>query len=234
MYEEDVLSEVQGEREQASDFLDREYHSGWRGRPESICLDLARRYLICDNEVRHLRNLRREVQRLTEQKDGAYSERDQLVAALSRLFPASLERHYPEDDDWDDDWRWVVFIDLPTGQASWHIHDSELPMFDHLLRKAGRVWDGHSTEEKYKRLAAMEARGAMLDHFAGVLCAVFAKKRINELAMCEIAKLPGVLPVWESHHIGHEWEDLWQFIMELIPPDVIQRYSEKYGDKANQ
>ena len=35
---------------------------------------------------------------------------------------------------------WVVFqIQLPTGQVSWHMPSD------------GDDWDGHSTEEKYKR-----------------------------------------------------------------------------------
>lgn len=94
---------------------------------------------------------------LEEWKNRAYSERDKLVAALSKLFPASLELH-PENEAWEDDWRWIVFIDLPTGQATWHIHDSELPMFDHLPRLAGRKWDGHTTEEKYQRLADLQVK----------------------------------------------------------------------------
>jgi hypothetical protein len=87
-------------------------------------------------------------------KDGAYRERDKLVAALSVFFPAWLERH-PEEEEWEDDWRWTVFIlgDAPSGQMAWHIHDSELPLFDHLQRSKGHRWDGHSTEEKYERLA---------------------------------------------------------------------------------
>jgi hypothetical protein len=95
-------------------------------------------------------------------KNHAYHERNMLVAALSRLFPASLERHPEEDLNWEDDWRWIVFIKLPCGTegatdvfkvASWHIHDSELPLFDHLDREYGKfTWDGHTTEEKYERL----------------------------------------------------------------------------------
>lgn len=95
-----------------------------------------------------------EVERLTNQKDGAYNERDHLVAALSKFFPASLERH-PAEEEWDDDWRWIVFIELPTGQVSWHIHDSEVGYFAHLARETGRKWDGHLTPEKYDRLAAL-------------------------------------------------------------------------------
>jgi hypothetical protein len=42
-------------------------------------------------------------------------------------------------------------------RLSWHIHDSEVPMFDHIHYEFGvngfnKDWDGHDTEEKYRRL----------------------------------------------------------------------------------
>jgi hypothetical protein len=95
-----------------------------------------------------------EREKLRAAKDAAYAERNKLVAALSKCFPALLARHPDEDKDWEDDWRWIVFITLPTGQATWHIHDSELPLFAHLERSAA-TWDGHSTEEKYRRVEAL-------------------------------------------------------------------------------
>lgn len=95
-----------------------------------------------------------EVRRIKKQKEGAYWERNRLVALLSALFPARLQRH-PTNEEWEDDWRWVVFVDLPEGQASWHIHDSELMMFSHLTKvrpEDAILWDGHTTEEKYERV----------------------------------------------------------------------------------
>lgn len=91
------------------------------------------------------------------ERDAVYSERNQLVAALSKVFPSYLARH-PDDGEWDEDWRWIVFVKLPTGQASWHIHDSELERFAHLKEAEATFWDGHSTEEKYRRLEALPAR----------------------------------------------------------------------------
>ena len=85
---------------------------------------------------------------LVQQKDGAYHERNQLVALLAALFPSSLDWH-PEEDM---DWRWIVFIDTPAGQMSWHIHDAELSLFDHVPRNQGWNWDGHTTEETYQRV----------------------------------------------------------------------------------
>lgn len=95
------------------------------------------------------------IEELEGEKNGAYSERDQLVGALSKVFPAWLERHPESDVSWENDWRWIVFVSMPTGQASWHIHDSELPLFDHLSRQSGNSWDGHKTPEKYTRLNAL-------------------------------------------------------------------------------
>lgn len=97
-----------------------------------------------------------EINRLRAQKDGAYSERNKCVAGLARMalalgLTAGLGRHSNLDDSWEDDWRNIVFIDLPSGQVSWHIHDSELPQFE-FLPPYEKPWDGHSTEEKYQRV----------------------------------------------------------------------------------
>lgn len=89
-------------------------------------------------------------------KDGAYTERNRLVSLLSRIYPAWLARHSDSDIEWEDPWRWIVFVSLPTGQVTWHIHDSHLPMFSHL-QQAPNIWDGHTTEEKYRRV--MDVRG---------------------------------------------------------------------------
>lgn len=87
-------------------------------------------------------------------KDGAYKERDMLVCALSKIFPSYLARHSDEDKEWENEWRWIVYITLPTGQVSWHIHDSEREMFNHLEVKENN-WDGHNTQRKYERLQAL-------------------------------------------------------------------------------
>jgi len=63
-----------------------------------------------------------------------------------------MERHPEEDLTWENDWRWVVYIDLPSGQASWHIHDSEIVLFKGVPFFKDRKWDGHTTEDKYQRV----------------------------------------------------------------------------------
>ncbi len=91
---------------------------------------------------------------------GAYEERNLLVCALSKLFPSCLGQHTEQEmlkRGWDKNWGWVVYIELPTGQASWHIRTDELELFEHLeVCGSSYVYDGHTTEEKYRRLDAIQ------------------------------------------------------------------------------
>lgn len=88
--------------------------------------------------------------------DHAYSERNQLLAAFTKTvlalgFNAWLAKH-PEDGNWDPEWMHIVFVEHPKcGQMSWHIHESERALFNHLPA-GSNTWDGHTTPEKYERL----------------------------------------------------------------------------------
>lgn len=97
-----------------------------------------------------------ECERLRETKDGAYLERNRCVALIARMalamgLRAGLARTAIEG--WSEDWHGCVYIDLPTGQCSWHFHDSQAHLFDGLPTYAGK-WDGHTTPEKYGRVDA--------------------------------------------------------------------------------
>ena len=92
------------------------------------------------------------IEKLEAARDGAYTERNRLVALLATLFPSGTKK--TAISGWDEAWHGCVYIDLPNGQASWHYHDSEAHLFAHLPPYEGE-WDGHSTEEKYARMAAL-------------------------------------------------------------------------------
>lgn len=92
--------------------------------------------------------------------DSAYRERNQLVALLSTCFPAGKAKTNIEG--WDEAWHGCVYIDFPWGQASWHYHERDGWMFEHLPRYQ-KQWDGHTTEQKYSAIAqAIRARGEKL------------------------------------------------------------------------
>lgn len=82
-------------------------------------------------------------------KDGAYLERNKLVALLASLYPSGIKKTSIEG--WSDEWHGCVYIDFPWGQASWHYHDSQSYLFDHLPPYQGE-WNGHTTEQKYEEI----------------------------------------------------------------------------------
>ena len=116
---------------------------------------------LCNEECFVLTNksdqLRAEVEQVTAFKDGAYLERNKLVALLSKVFPSGKKKTAIEG--WSEDWHGCVYIDLPTGQASWHYHDSQSDLFAHLPEYQG-TWDGHTTDEKYERISQFASGAA--------------------------------------------------------------------------
>lgn len=79
--------------------------------------------------------------------DAVYRERAHLVALLATLYPSTIGPHDPNWPEWS-----VVIIDLPTGQASWHVAPTDLDLFRHVTPSVKNTWDGHSTDEKYERI----------------------------------------------------------------------------------
>lgn len=119
--------------------------------------------------VAMIQALAERVRALTEAKDGAYLERNRVVALLARLFPSGVARTAIEG--WSDDWHGCVYIDLPTGQVSWHFHDSHAFLFEGLPPYRG-TWDGHTTQEKYERVAALRPGAPSEAPNAGTIPAV--------------------------------------------------------------
>ncbi|SKB96591.1 hypothetical protein SAMN05660750_03294 [Bosea thiooxidans] len=108
----------------------------------------------------------RELAEARATKDGAYAERNQCVALIAKFAWAHGCRvgiAKTAIEGWDEAWHGCVYIDLPTGQVSWHYHDSDAHLFDFLAPYQGE-WDGHSTPEKYARVnAAYPIRPTVLE-----------------------------------------------------------------------
>lgn len=90
---------------------------------------------------------------IKEELWGVYKERNQLVLLLTKIYPSHLSKHTGKD--WEDDWRTIVCVHTPEGQATWHIHDSEVKQFGNLAYCKDH-WDGHTTPQKYRRLAKIK------------------------------------------------------------------------------
>lgn len=91
-------------------------------------------------------------------KSDIYIERNRLVALLSKIFPSCLGI----DEKAEEGWKHVVYIELPTGQCSWHVPDFILHWYKHLEISDTVEYDGHTTEEKYERVKAFNS--SMLDN----------------------------------------------------------------------
>lgn len=76
---------------------------------------------------------------MIKENDENYDLRESLIYGALRCAKiagyAVGIRIDPREPDWP-----VAFVELPTGQISFH------------LRQHRRMWDGHTTEEKYKRV----------------------------------------------------------------------------------
>jgi hypothetical protein len=88
--------------------------------------------------------------------DAAYRERNALVAALIRTngWPAQIVMA-PDTEGW-----WIVYAETPEGQVSWHVSPDDMDLFSDWPVAFGShhsPWDGHTTDEKYTRLARLRA-----------------------------------------------------------------------------
>lgn len=74
-----------------------------------------------------------------EENDADYASRYRLVfEAIALALRAGIHAGIgldPEEPDWP-----VAFIELPTGQVTWHFPSHPI------------AWDGHDTDEKYRRI----------------------------------------------------------------------------------
>lgn len=87
--------------------------------------------------------------------DAAYRERAHLVALLAAWRNSHIGYTDPAAPDWA-----VLTIELPTGQACWHIAPDDLHLFAHVqpTPRHARGWDGHTTDEKYARIDEFAAQ----------------------------------------------------------------------------
>ena len=84
--------------------------------------------------------------------DDAYFDRNQAVM-LAACFACITGREVgwqenPEDPEWP-----ILYVDLPTGQVSWHMPRSQRVLGPGALGEYPFKWDGHTVEEKRRRIA---------------------------------------------------------------------------------
>jgi hypothetical protein len=81
---------------------------------------------------------------LSSKEDADYNARNRCVMASLTLANSCGFKTGIQRDKSEDGWL-IVFIELPTGQVSWHIPEFE------------GEWDGHTTGQKYDRVHSYTA-----------------------------------------------------------------------------
>lgn len=95
--------------------------------------------------------------------DELYHHRMALTAALCKLMPDKAWRSLKHAENGDPMFEgfFVVGIDLPEGQISYHYKLEEWPLFDHVnTLENAPVWDGHTPADVVGRLESFAVSGS--------------------------------------------------------------------------
>jgi len=84
--------------------------------------------------------------------DVAYHDRAEILALEATSHPSAIT---PALDVDEPGW-WIVYMYIGGRQVSWHISPADIHLFDHVqkldLDAPFVQWDGHTTEEKHRRI----------------------------------------------------------------------------------
>jgi hypothetical protein len=86
--------------------------------------------------------------------DFSFTMRDELIAILSRMYPAHLQDKMESDMA---DWPHIVCIHAPEGYIQYHISEDRIGLFKHLSTEKAH-WDGSGPEMRSKRLERIAKR----------------------------------------------------------------------------
>ena len=149
--------------------------------------------------------MERQRERLTSveaERDGAYGERNRVVAWAARMalalgFDVTVTK--TAIHGWDTAWHNCIYVQTPEGQVSWHFHDQEVDVFADFPRGAV-AWDGHSTPQKYDRV-----RTARYTNRAERILAALREPSANVIESANLA-LPFAAPMIRAAVIAAEQE----------------------------
>lgn len=137
----------------------RDFGHGASGHLDYLTIDTLAKQMDTAQETRaadqqRATDLWRQFDELRAAKDGAYAERNKclvLVALMAQRLGLTVGIGQDPTPGVKTEWRNILFIELPAGQVSWHLHESETSMF-YFVGAYDGAWDGHDTAEKYRRV----------------------------------------------------------------------------------
>jgi len=93
-----------------------------------------------------------------------YDQRDDLLIALTKVLPSHLmpTKRAAVVAGSDDDWLWSVCVHGPE-QLVWPLDNRSAGRFGHLPRSPANHWDGHTSEERSRRIDRLPTCDPPLD-----------------------------------------------------------------------
>lgn len=92
-----------------------------------------------------------EFRNLVQRINDVYTERNACVSLIARMALKMGLRAGMKNDPGTIAFSNVCYIDLPSGQISWHIADKDMHYFVGIP-DYDDIWDGHDTPTKYERV----------------------------------------------------------------------------------
>ena len=133
-----------------------------RARVNDQIGQLAGRVLACPCPVDELPCHRDTLARRAAER-GVYRERAHLVALLASTWQSALHI----DPTSPPPAAAVLYLNTPCGQLSWHVVADDLDLLAHVERAElhqTQLWDGHTTEEKFRRIRELTQKLAAEQH----------------------------------------------------------------------
>lgn len=93
------------------------------------------------------------IQKLEDVIFNLEKEKNLILCLLTKDHPSMICPHVKHESGWDHQDGWVLYINLNSGQVSFHIDDHIKSLVSKTTTLAKfNVWDGHDLETKWKRV----------------------------------------------------------------------------------
>lgn len=117
----------------------------------------------------------------------AYHERAQLLSFFTTMHDSVIAYNDAEDPNWP-----ILYVNTIEGQMSWHIAPGDMYLFNHVPVVENddhrAQWDGHDTEEKYKRFKELVEVSVKISESASRVLASLPMSELSGISIQGILK----------------------------------------------
>lgn len=148
-----VLNE-KDKKEDSQENLENASQEGLENSQENMDANTDTEKTATDEDIE--KEISQEISEEVTDTSDVYTERNKCIALSAWLAKQlGFDTWIGIDKEQEKEWQNVVYIQLPTGQVSWHISETEMGLLNFLSKDESKSWDGHDSIEKYKRIESL-------------------------------------------------------------------------------